>query len=223
MGYIGYYLWIDKGIKALMPNGRNPDGSINNYLFETDGIYTTSFNFEDTYCQVAIIKEGNFISSKMGYYITQDGYLNPRSTTVFPKTACVFASVMVRSGGIISLIPKEAYRTADEYNTRPDYMTWASMPSSQYINLTLGASNSTYRAPESGYFAFSKKTTKVGEYTVLLNNTAGFSIGYSSASIGTLNEIFIPASKNDQIKVSYTASGELQYFKFIYCNGSVPL
>jgi hypothetical protein len=39
-GYIGSVIWADKGIKGLIPNGRNADGSLNNTEFTTSGVLT---------------------------------------------------------------------------------------------------------------------------------------------------------------------------------------
>ncbi len=36
MGYIGSTFWVDKGVKGLIPNGRNPDGTLNNIEYTTD-------------------------------------------------------------------------------------------------------------------------------------------------------------------------------------------
>ena len=36
MGYIGSTIWVDKGVKVLIPNGRNIDGSLNNTEFIND-------------------------------------------------------------------------------------------------------------------------------------------------------------------------------------------
>jgi hypothetical protein len=39
-GYIGSVIWADKGIKGLIPNGRNNDGNLNNTEFTTSGVLT---------------------------------------------------------------------------------------------------------------------------------------------------------------------------------------
>ena len=42
MGYIGSTYWIDKGVKGLIPNGRNTDGSLNNIEFTTPKLATAT-------------------------------------------------------------------------------------------------------------------------------------------------------------------------------------
>jgi hypothetical protein len=43
-GYIGSTIWVDKGVKGLIPNGRNKDGTLNNIEFVTDKVLTRTFN-----------------------------------------------------------------------------------------------------------------------------------------------------------------------------------
>ena len=43
MGYIGSTVWLDKGVKCLIPNGRNADGSLNNLEVTNDSLLTTTF------------------------------------------------------------------------------------------------------------------------------------------------------------------------------------
>ena len=40
MGYIGSTVWIDKGVKGLIPNGRNEDGTLNNIEVVTNNVLT---------------------------------------------------------------------------------------------------------------------------------------------------------------------------------------
>lgn len=41
-GYMGEVVWSEKGVKCLIPNGRNADGSFKNILYTTDKIYITN-------------------------------------------------------------------------------------------------------------------------------------------------------------------------------------
>ena len=52
MGYIGSTVWVDKGIKCLIPNGRNEDGSLKNieYTFpKTIQYYASTINVDGEY------------------------------------------------------------------------------------------------------------------------------------------------------------------------------
>ena len=48
MGYIGSTVWVDKGVKGLIPNGRNEDGSLNNEEVTTDKLYIYTYTWVTT-------------------------------------------------------------------------------------------------------------------------------------------------------------------------------
>lgn len=101
-------------------------------------------------------------------------------------------------------------------------MAKASMPSSRYINLTLGASGSTYTAPANGWFCL--KNNAGGGNPLLLNNQTrhGISIMQSGGITGFAgNTIYLPCSKGDIVNANYTApSGSTTNIYFIYAQGS---
>lgn len=100
-------------------------------------------------------------------------------------------------------------------------MAHNAMPSNVYDNLTLGASGSTYTAPADGYFAISKTAGGSGfSYVQLSNGVFTTSVreerGDSSADLF----VWIPIKKGAVCPVLYNATGNLNYFRFIYAVGS---
>lgn len=93
----------------------------------------------------------------------------------------------------------------------------ASMPSTKYTDLTLGASGSTYTAPANGWFALSKKATAVGQYIQLYKPL--YSSLYASTTTSSSLITYLPVSKGTNIEVYYSAGGETNYFRFIYAEG----
>ena len=47
MGYIGSTVWVDKGVKGLIPNGRNADGSLRNIEVTVDRVQVTTNTISD--------------------------------------------------------------------------------------------------------------------------------------------------------------------------------
>lgn len=96
----------------------------------------------------------------------------------------------------------------------------ASMPSSSYISLTLGASGSTYTAPANGYLTISKLANAGGQYIYFVGST-----GISNGMVGYCNDFVvntsIPVAKNQTISYSYNLGGATTYFRFVYAQGEV--
>jgi hypothetical protein len=95
-----------------------------------------------------------------------------------------------------------------------------SMPSSRYIDLTLGASGATYTAPANGYF-YLRKISNASIQVVLLGNASSGDIISSnfSSDIGQYLAAYIPVKKDDIVFCEYNAGGTIQFFRFIYAEG----
>lgn len=117
----------------------------------------------------------------------------------------------------------ESMSSAADYNDT-EYIAHQAMPSNKYIDLTLGATDSYYTAPADGYF-FVAKTGDINQFLngyITPNNSTTRIIGTSRmASVnGTVLVLFLPVSKGQRLFLTYTATGDTTYFKFIYANGS---
>ena len=53
LGYIGSTIWVDKGVKGLIPNGINSDGTLNVKLLETSRIFTTTTKYTAAYLRLS--------------------------------------------------------------------------------------------------------------------------------------------------------------------------
>jgi hypothetical protein len=96
------------------------------------------------------------------------------------------------------------------------------MPSNTYIDLTLGASGSTYTAPADGWFYVNKIAGTDWHY-VTITNTSKVSTGYSDWRADYRTSPLtpmLPVQKGDVVKIEYNATGATQAFKFIYAQGS---
>lgn len=61
MGYFGSTIWVDKGVKGLIPNGRNSDGTLNNIEWEQTSVHFRTFDKNETYT-VDLGLDGNILS-----------------------------------------------------------------------------------------------------------------------------------------------------------------
>ena len=113
---------------------------------------------------------------------------------------------------------------ANTSNTGKSFMAGMAMPSNTYEDLTLGASPSTYTAPANGWFAcdidncnFIQMATFEG--SVSNPNARVISradSNYSGSAIGTS----VPVKKGDVMQMYYSSSGTVNWFRFIYAQGS---
>lgn len=94
------------------------------------------------------------------------------------------------------------------------------MPSGRYVDLTLGASGSSFTAPADGFFCLAKTIGTSGAYLSLFNTDAFFGVTAIATSTTNIVRIFIPAKKGQTINVGYNATGATQYFRFIYAEGA---
>lgn len=92
-----------------------------------------------------------------------------------------------------------------------------SMPSERYVDLTLGATGSSYTSPSNGWFAISKKSGAVDQYV----NLAGTEVSIIAVapSSGTTASCYLPVRKGDIVKCWWNASGTLNAFRFVYAEG----
>jgi hypothetical protein len=91
------------------------------------------------------------------------------------------------------------------------------MPSSRYIDITLGASGATYTAPANGYIAVSASATQNGWFAVIFNN---FQVSQHQRASWTDNiSDLIPVKKGNIWTMNYDAIQSWDYLRFIYAEG----
>lgn len=93
----------------------------------------------------------------------------------------------------------------------------ASMPSNKYIDLTLGASGSTYTAPANGYLNYVISPQSSNMYFELNGLLGTGSYGGGSITYGYHG--FLPLKKGEVVTVNYI-NCSTSLFRFIYAEGS---
>lgn len=96
-----------------------------------------------------------------------------------------------------------------------------SMPSDKYIDLTLGASGTTYTAPADGYVLVRKLSNAIGQHLTAFNQS-GIGDGKISSIAFQALWVYFPVKKGDAFAITYNAGGNTELFKFIYAEGSQP-
>ncbi len=97
------------------------------------------------------------------------------------------------------------------------------MLSDSFIEMTLGATETTYTAPADGAFFIGKNAAGANQYIyadVYKGNTFLYTCNMLSHSTESLN-LLIPVSKGSSVIIRHNLSGTTNVFRFIYANGCV--
>lgn len=218
-GYIGSTVFALTGVKCQFADGRNEDGSYKSYIKTTDKILTKTFGSETfNGFDCSLICRNDTIDG-FAWHVNEDfdnksGYIMVNKTEGIVKNLCPVFRFFINSpsdnGKISQFIPNPV----DKLNWKSTEFSRMSMPSNKYIDLTLGASGTTYTAPANGWFAFycesicdSRIVTKGG----LFGNTT---LGKS----GFANNNTVSVLKGDIVTLTYSESIGSS-LRFYYCEG----
>lgn len=142
MGFIGNTFWLDKGVKVLMPDGFNTDGTYKNIQYVSEALLLNTFDKSSTWTrnrQPMILYRGTLstnVSSNRYYEAYSDPdskstyvtWLNLSDNTMYHAettagdyqkiTACFLGYIDVKLGKIISFSPRQVLKVADIYEVQ---------------------------------------------------------------------------------------------------------
>lgn len=235
-GYIGSTVFALPGVKGLIPNGRNADGSLKNVEFTVDKVFidtivgtlTDSNYYISTYNigfygrKFYSVKSKKDISTTHNsiFYVQDDNLMYIVSNQNLIQNIVPYIPFCVYSASdskITSFTPKLPFHAVD-YNDS-SWVAGQAMPSGKYVDLTLGASGSSYTAPANGWFTFSKTAGITNGQISLTNDTVGFGCTAIGPSAGYNLLIYLPVKAGDVVRTTYSATGTTNYFRFIYAEG----
>ena len=250
-GYIGSTAFALPGVKVLIPNGRNADGTLKNIEFVINNVITRTITWNNSAGQELFIGKYNlndgiqFIStSSVGQYYKQEAepslilyaiWYKPAENKVyicdkdsngnliwkdnFPCYIGQWFTSATSPYPITKLTIGLPFHAVDWNDS--SWLSGLGMPSNKYINLTLGASGSTYTAPANGWFVISGKPTADGGYCIL--DTNNYKPTYMTTNMnGWYDKGFIPVLKGQVMTLRYgNYEIEADKFKFIYAQGEL--
>lgn len=117
MGYIGNSVYALPGVKGLIPNGFNADGSLNNAEFEVANVLITT-NTGNTDKRNIVFNNGWMGHPRQSYYNIEDNRnykTNHDETGIIITTTIIAAAVEYVKGRVTSLTPKTVFHAVD-YN-----------------------------------------------------------------------------------------------------------
>ena len=221
-GDIGSTIWLDKGVKYLVSNGKNEDRTLNNIEVTTHKVSTSTFTSTQTGTYSYVLGSNHNIYLGSGWYYDEvDNYVRTANGAI---ALVLFQNpkIVVNAGKIESFEIKQPFRAID-YSDKSTVSSW-SMPSSKYINLTLGASGTTYTAPENGWFYIDKYAGVSNAYIdfEIYSKDGNFKYEMTSVVPNTnyVNRLLVPVIEGDVLTCKYSATGTTEFFRFIYAVGS---
>lgn len=246
-GYIGSTVFMLPNIKFLFTSGVSDKSSYNTTTIINDSVrtYTTEgsftkdgfflgcdFNYEDkTLVYFGLYNNDTIVSGtkpnasnviwfnpNLGYGqgMNNEGNLSGKYYSIKYGTVSITNSIItdfnIYGNGVNTI---NTYQRAE--------LAVMSMPSNRYIDLTLGASSSTYTAPANGWFVVNTHLTN-GNWLAITNETNN----YRDISVNNINlDVIVsaPVKASDVVNISYsgtlnTQSYQTHPFVFIYAQGS---
>lgn len=97
------------------------------------------------------------------------------------------------------------------------YATGLAFPSNRYIDLTLGASGTSYIAPADGWYSLTKESTAIHQNITL--ESRGLRTTSVATGSGGWCSVFIPVKRGAEVHISYNMGGATISNRFIYAEG----
>ena len=245
IGYIGSTIWVDKGVKCLIPNGRNEDGSLKNIEWTNDVLRVRNYSNANKSVVVALrhpqdvyyndfplnITETYMPSGSVSYLTKENIWRAHTGSDYYNMLWMLIGSFQTDASGVISNFqPKQPFRAVDynDFNVLnknalldSDQATitgWA-FPSNTYKDFTLGASGATYTAPADGWLYFSKYSNAAAQYINIGWSSSNLQINNYAAASGQQLKILAPFKKGEKMRADYNAGGDTNSLRFFYAKG----
>ena len=223
VGYIGQTIFSLPNIKVILANGRNEDGSYKTISIKTNDVAT--FTVSGTGIKDVLLQSNGLLNQATGgVYFADDGYVRNYVNGNI-NLGIVLAKVNVITAGTIDSflsyeVDSMANSGADNFSkVGRSQLSFLTMPSSKYIDLTLGTSGTKYTAPANGYFNLMKMAASNAQNIhMTCNDRTDISWG-STTNVNV--SLMFPVGKGDIVTVTYSTTGKTERFRFFYANGDL--
>lgn len=214
-GYIGSVIWIDKGVKGLIPNGRNEDGTLKNIEVTSSKLTTQSYT-NNAHIFFGLTENGDATLNEQYSYDELNNFAY-NSNAVWLVAVCGTYDIV--DGKINNYQPKPPVNLVRHDELVDISEAGVGFPSNRFINLSYGGHASNYTAPANGYFVIHGYGSTANIW--LINHVSGLDNSVEGNSdIESIGGIFLPCRKGDVIQAGYYG-GTVTLFRFIYAEGEI--
>ena len=240
-GYIGSTLFLLPGVKTVVPDGRNEDGTCKNKAPST----VSSVKTETISRAVTAYVFTNFVSSTIAihHYVCSKTKPIVTETTLWYNPETNLPSQVLSNGTVMTpygeiplakftsdstgkITSFEPFTVDSVVNSNASnfsqagrsYLFGLSMPSNKYINLTLGASGSTYTAPANGWFSIQVEVSGNNLFFgSVVSGDYGFVIPIWTGGGSIPVRVIVPCTAGRIFKTNYNCTiNAVSEFRFIY-------
>ena len=229
-GYIGSTIFCLPGIKCLIGNGRNPDGSCITKIEEITKV--SIFVMDGIRRNNKIVLYNGIVGVRGSLWFDEQVnmcYNNATVVSAYQPTAILgtFSTEATSPWNITEFNPLgvDSFVNSNASNfskAGESYLSSLSMPSNKSIDLTLGASGTLYTAPANGWFSLDTWSTSTATaYYQLHNRTSDLALlavpdqGHVYQQKG-----FIPCKASDIVALVYANIDTTKTrWRFIYAQG----
>lgn len=243
-GYIGKTIFLLPGVKFQTSQGKNPDGSIKTAIYTRSTVSISSLTFHTGHYYLMandsvgypffIPKSQRFIQSyapdtsnlvgiNYWYNTSEERWYNlmtaDKTWEYMPGVMDIFGEASATDGLLYDF---KGYPLNHINTYQRTELAGMGMPSNRYINLTLGASGSTYTAPANGWFYFLGRWENAIPYFQMKNTTISDlepRVQTCGASTTGYWGLYMPVRAGDRITIDYNDAPVNVRLAFIYAQG----
>jgi hypothetical protein len=194
-GYIGSTVFALPGVKGLIPNGRNADGSLKNAIYTTPKVITFERNL--TGDNIPVFLRGN------NTFAISTGLLYDEINNIVGTGGYFQVGNIDMNAGVISNFqPKTPFRAVDyndavKYSDKSTIVSWGMPNYSAAVSISEDTIKGGYTAPSNGFVIVSGQPMASSTVTIGGKNfTASYSVGTSGTPVP------IPCKKGTVVKYS---------------------
>lgn len=211
-GYIGSTVFALPGVKLLIPNDRNEDGTLKSIEVEFDTVKTgtLSFGAQDYYLCISKNKKFVFASKKITEYHESKNLLYDVYAGSYVQWGIVGSIRGDANNKLSNFQPKTTFHAVDyndavKYSDKAEVVGWGMPDYSRSFTISSG-----YTTTTDGYFEGVCAST--GSYKITIGGVVMVDRGYSNTGVGFPFAIAVPKGTN----ITFTS---IQIPKFIPCKG----